>query len=177
MNGGHKQAWERSIENIRKLSDQVYTTVGVVLNGTNAPDAGNTIMEAARMGVHDIRIIPAAQYDDTLMARDVAFEKYPILQYRMKNAADGITVRGLEKSDAPRCYLSLDDMVVAGDHHWPCIIYMREGGAPIGKFGKHFRRHRERWSKYHNPLLDPICRKNCLDVCRDYNNKAHGVHK
>jgi hypothetical protein len=81
-------------------------------------------------------------------------------------------VRGLDGHDSPRCYLALDDMVVAGEHHWPCIIYLREGGAPIGRMGKHYRRHRSRWSKWHNPLLDPICRANCLDVCRDYNNKA-----
>jgi len=28
----------------------------------------------------------------------------------------------------------------------------------------------------HNSFNDKICRKNCLDVCIDYNNKFRGYH-
>jgi len=79
-------------------------------------------------------------------------------------------VRGLCGNDSDRCGLVLDDMAVMGDSHYPCIIYMREGGEPIGKVDGNVRLDRERWSREHNTHQDPICSTNCLDVCADYNN-------
>ena len=70
-----------------------------------------------------------------------------------------------------------DDSVVAGDQHFPCIIYLREGGAPIGKIGPNMRQERVEWLKSHNTHNDPICKANCLDVCIAYANKARDLRK
>jgi hypothetical protein len=71
----------------------------------------------------------------------------------------------------------LDDMAVMGGMHYPCIIYMREGGDPIGKAGTcHVREERAEWSRTHAVQLDPICDRNCLDVCVDYNNRHEELH-
>jgi hypothetical protein len=63
-------------------------------------------------------------------------------------------------------------MAVLGDDHYPCIIYLREGGRPIGKVGPNMRQERSAWCDRHDAHKDPICSKNCLDVCVDYNNKV-----
>ena len=67
-------------------------------------------------------------------------------------------------------------MAVALNYHFPCVIYMREQGNPIGKVSKNMRKERQEWFEKHNTFLDPICKNNCLDVCRDYNNKWGEFH-
>jgi len=69
------------------------------------------------------------------------------------------------------CGLVLDDMAVMGDEHYPCIIYMRESGKSIGKVGPNMRQERLDWYRTHDCTKDPICSKNCLDVCVNYNKK------
>ena len=174
MSGGIKGAWNKVVENIRKCAEQVYTTVGVVLTADNLSSVNDIISFAASLGVSDIRIIPAAQDYDRLHEVQVdesLLARFPILRYRINNLKAGKKVRGLEETDSHRCGLVLDDMAVNNNLHYPCIIYMREGGKPIGKIGENMRQEREAWHLMHDTHTDPICSKNCLDVCVDFNNK------
>ena len=174
MTGGIKGAWNTVVDNIRFLSSKTYVTVGVVLTPFNIASVNKIIEFADSLGVSDIRIIPAAQDGDTLKEVQVSEEllkKYPILRYRIANIKADQTVRGLAESDTNLCGLVLDDMAVCGNKHYPCIIYMRESGEPIGEIGPNMRQERMAWMLTHNTCADPICSKNCLDVCRDYNNK------
>jgi pyruvate-formate lyase-activating enzyme len=167
--------FERVVENIRWLAARTYVTVGVVLTEDNAAKCADVIRFASGLGVADIRIIPAAQDGTTLPPVEVEPEilaKHPILRYRLANLAAGRPVRGLKATDEPRCGLVLDDVAACGDEHFPCIIYMRESGKPIGKIGPTMRADRESWWWSHDQRTDAICRRNCLDVCRDY-NAAH----
>jgi len=172
MAGGRKGAFERVENSIRELSWETYVTVGVVLTADNQERAEEIVRFADDLGVADIRVIPAAQHGTKLPALNVPAEllaKYPILKYRVEKLRHGGQVRGLGTGDPHRCGLVLDDMAVMGDRHFPCIIYLREGGEAIGKVGPKMREERERWSLSHNCLTDPICSRNCLDVCRDFN--------
>lgn len=172
MAGGIKGAFDTIVANIRWLSQRIYTTVGVVLTADNVATINHIIRFADSLGVHDIRIIPAAQGGDTLPAVQVDSDlmaKYPILRYRVRGLQSGRAVRGLRATDPHRCPLVLDDMAVNQGQHFPCIIYLREGGAAIGTVGPEMRVERQRWYETHNTHLDPICKKNCLDVCIDYN--------
>ena len=65
----------------------------------------------------------------------------------------------------------LDDLAITGSHHYPCIIYLREGGEPIGEVGPRMMANRRAWYRQHNCQLDEICAANCLDVCVAYNKK------
>jgi hypothetical protein len=67
-------------------------------------------------------------------------------------------------------------MAVMGKLHYPCIIYLRESGQPIGTVGPKMRHERERWSRTRDTHHDPICRRNCLDVCVAYNNRWEELH-
>lgn len=167
--------WDKVVENIRFLAQKVYTTVGVVLTDKNVASIHEIICFASNLGVKDIRIIPAAQDSDKLSGINVdetVLKKYPILKYRIDNIRKGRTVRGLTENDSPCCHLVRDDQAVSGEYHYPCIIYLREGGNPIGRVGGKMRKEREEWCYSHNVYQDEICRRNCLDVCRDYNNKV-----
>ncbi len=175
MSGGRKGAWEKVISNIETLSKLSYVTVGVVLTEHNADKVPDIIRFADSLGVSDIRIIPAAQRGATLPPVHIEKEleeKYPILAYRLRHLREGVPVRGISTGDNNRCPLVLDDMAVMEGKHYPCIIYMREGGSPIGKVGPEMRKERELWALNHDTHQDKICSQNCLDVCVHYNNTA-----
>lgn len=176
MSGGRKGAWETVVANIRLLSPETYVTVGVVLTAENAARTEEIIRFADSLGVSDIRVIPAAQDGcklPTIAVAEDLLEKYPILRYRETNLRKGKAVRG---NPVKRCGLVLDDMAAMGKDHYPCIIYMREGGAPIGEIGPMMREERADWYKNHDCTTDPICAGNCLDVCVDYNQKFAAYH-
>lgn len=177
MNGGNEESWERSVENIKRLSELTYVTVGVVFTEETVEKVNDVLKFASSLGVDDIRIISSAQYNVGLgnlrcNREFVEGIKYPILKYRLNNYYKGKNVRGIHLGDSDKCYLVLDDLAVAGDYHFPCIIYLREGGKPIGYMSPKFREERLEWLKKHSSLRDPICLNNCLDVCVDYNNRV-----
>lgn len=180
---GKKDIWETIIHNIKELSKITYVTVGVVLTNENYYELNDIISFASSLGVADIRIIPAAQDSKKLQGlqiNDDLLKKHPILFYRYKNFKNGRGVRGLQINDNNQCPLVLDDMAILNGKHYPCIIYMRELGKPIGKINNNIREIREQrkhWFENHNCFEDDICKNNCLDVCIDYNNKVKILKK
>lgn len=168
--------WEHVTEVIKYVSERVYTTVGMVFTDDNVDESLDAVLFAHSLGVADIRVISAAQYNKALgilmTLPESVLSVHPILNYRVQNFKTGRNVRGIQKEDSNQCSLVLDDMAIAGKYHFPCIIYMREGGDPIGEVGDHMRTEREKWYKNHDTHKDPICQKMCLDVCIDHNNKC-----
>jgi len=174
MAGNVLGAWKRTTDNIKELARLIYVTVGIVLTDVNIGQCRDTIMFASEvLGVADIRIIPAAQDSNSLqkiiLPKSVT-NRHPILKYRIERALRGESIRGISDIDNNRCPLVFDDMAVIGDFHYPCIIYLREQGRPIGKVGSNMRRERATWNDCHDTHKDSICRNNCLDVCIAYNN-------
>jgi MoaA/NifB/PqqE/SkfB family radical SAM enzyme len=178
---GVKGAWNTVVENIKYLSTLTYVTVGVVLTNNNIEELGKIIEFAHKLGVADIRIISAAQVsNDIILNVDVSDDvkmKHPILMYRLKNLSVGRNVRGLKETDTHKCPLVLDDMAVMDGKHYPCIIYMREGGAAIGEVGPNMRQERLDWFNKTDTHKNKICKNNCLDVCQDFNNKWEEFRK
>jgi MoaA/NifB/PqqE/SkfB family radical SAM enzyme len=178
---GRTNVWDKIITNIRLLSKLTYVTVGVVLTDDNYHELNDIIAFASDLGVADIRVIPAAQVSTklkNLVVEDKYLDKHPILRYRYNNFINNKPVRGLNHGDIISCPLVLDDMAVLKGYHYPCIIYMREQGDPIGKMEgriEEIRRERFRWYINHNTSKDPICSQNCLDVCVAHNNKCMEV--
>lgn len=159
---------------IKKLSAITYVTVGVVLDDRNIGELKSIIDYASALGVLDIRIIPSAQSNKPLRI-DIKTE-YPILKYRLNNIRIGRHVRGLAKNDCHFCHLVKDDMVILHGKHFPCVIYMREQGDAIGDIAgktiENIRGERRAWFERTDTHADPICSKNCLDVCIDHNNRV-----
>jgi molybdenum cofactor biosynthesis enzyme MoaA len=173
---GRKGMWERVVKNIRELSKMTYVTIGMVFTEDNINEARESILFADSLSVSDIRIIPSAQYNRALtqlsFLPEEILNKYPILRYRINNVRMGKHVRGIGERNHDKCWLMLDDMAVAGDYHFPCIIYLREMGDPVGKVRPHMRQERLEFIKNHKPWEDPICKEMCLDVCVHYNTIA-----
>jgi MoaA/NifB/PqqE/SkfB family radical SAM enzyme len=176
MSGGKERAFDIITTNIERLSKETYVTVGVVLTDDNCSELAGIIQMAHDLGVADIRIIPAAQNGRMIEGIEKIPQEilstHPILKYRVDNLLAGRAVRGIEEYDSHRCFIPIDDSVVCGSYHFPCVIYMREQGEPIGEIGPNMREQRIKWSEEHNSFEDPICRTNCLDVCIDHNNSC-----
>jgi len=173
MSGG-LDVWDRLINNIKEISKLTYVTVGMVFNEKNVSKARESVMFAAGLGVSDIRVLSSAQFNAALNELkdlpDEVLDRFPILNYRIQNFRNGYGVRGMSKKDSNRCKIVLDDMAVAGDKHFACIIHLREGGKPIGFVGSNMRREREEWYNSHDTHKDKICFDNCLDCIIQYNN-------
>ena len=172
------KTWSKVIKNIEELSKLTYVTVGMVFDENNVKEAIDSIIFANNLGVSDIRIISSAQYNEALenlndLPQDI-LDNNPILKYRVNNFKQGRNVRGIKFKSTNKCFLALDDMATAKNYHFPCIIYLREMGDPIGILHKDtVRDERRSWVRDHNTHEDPICSTNCLDVCVDYNNKFY----
>lgn len=180
MAGGVYGAWEKVVENIKKISELTYVTVGVVLTPDNIAETIKTIELAHSLGVSDIRIITAAQWNERIdefkNIPQEFLDKHPILKYRMNNFMNGDDIRGIKETDSHKCGLVMDDACIAGSFQYPCIIYMREQGKPISIMDENWREKRIEWYKNHDTSKDPICKKNCLDVCVDFNNKFQNTN-
>ena len=181
MSGGIMASWGRAVDAIKHLSQKVYVSVGIVFTEQNVQEAVETVKFADSLGVTDIRVIPSAQYNKALAnlcsLPTGLLNKYPILNYRIKNLGDGKHVRGIGPNDTNKCSLVLDDMACVGNYHYPCVIYLREQGQPIGEINANMREERRLWYLRHNTHKDAICSKNCLDVCIAYNNKKEEYGK
>ena len=159
---------------IRELSKLTYVTVGVVLHEGNYNTINNTLSVLSTLDIADIRIISSAQTNKNVMCDLQLHDGYPILNYRLNNLKSDRPFRGLRDSDCHRCHLVKDDMLILSDYHFPCVIYMREGGEPIGKVARkslaQIRTERRAWFYRTDTHVDKICSSNCLDVCIDHNN-------
>jgi hypothetical protein len=189
MAGDKPGAWARVVANIKDLAAKTYVTVGVVFTESNVQEFLDIVDFASNeLGVADIRILSAAQWNEKLagVRVDSAYlDKHPILKYRMTNFGSSRHVRGLQDTDSTQCPLMLDDMAILNGLHYPCIIYLREQGVPVGKVDTTLepaeamakaREERRAWVRRTNTHNDPICKKNCLDVCIDYNNRAKALN-
>ena len=181
MAGNINGSWYVVVKNIEEISKLTYVTVGVVLTPDNIDKTIDTIRFAHKLGVADIRIISAAQWNQPIPrlneVEDYIKDSHPILKYRINHFSEGINVRGLVDSDSKKCAIVLDDSIIGGEYFFPCVIYMREQGESIGKVGPNMRKERFEWFKTHNTHTDDICKNNCLDVCRDINNKIRDTNK
>lgn len=164
---------------IRELSKVTYVTVGVVLDEHNNEELDKIIAYATGLGVSDIRIIPSAQSNHFLKVN--VQTQYKILKYRLNHINSGRHIRGIQEHNCSKCHLVKDDMAVLHGQHFPCIIFMREQGDPIGsmygKTLKEIRAERKEWFDKTNTKDHPICKKNCLDVCIDHNDKVESFLK
>lgn len=172
---GVKGYWSKITNNIAELSQLTYVSVGVVITKETADTLAEVVEFASSLGVADIRVISSAQYNTMLEQLKTVdwnlLKDHPILRYRVMNTVNGRNVRGLEEHDSHECPLVLDDVAISGGKHYPCVIYMREQGEPIGEVGSNMWNERMHWWLNTDTHEDPICKKNCLDVCIDYNNK------
>ena len=177
MAGVKNPHWDKVIGNISELSRLTYVTTSIVLTSKNAHLAKELIQFSSELGVSDIRIVTASHSQSDILEaiseiEPEVLDSYPILKYRVQNYLKGWGARGLREGDTHRCHLVKDDCVVAGKWHYPCGVYLRERGAPIGGISPRMREERVAWFHTHDTYDDPICQQYCSDIYVEYNNRC-----
>jgi MoaA/NifB/PqqE/SkfB family radical SAM enzyme len=162
------------VNNIKELSKLVYTNVGIVINDDNANLYKEIIDFVSNLGAHDIRLMTSTKYNK-LLELDVPQElldKHPILKFRVENFNSGKNMRGSELGTSHKCHLVRDDITIMGKYYFPCAVYAREGGKPIGEFDQDNEYGRMKWFKNHDSYLDTICKQYCMDFKCRFNEKV-----
>jgi MoaA/NifB/PqqE/SkfB family radical SAM enzyme len=105
---------------------------------------------------------------------------FPLLRRKVRTvfAPDAV---GLE-TVAPhprawRCYIPLTERTVDAGHYYPCSVYLREGGRPLGRLDEPQTVQRARTAEFVRDgdcLNDPICRRYCLHCTRAFNADFRG---
>lgn len=161
------------INNISQLSKSHYVNIGLVIDHLNVDRISEIIDFILFLGVHDIKLSVSTKDQVTPIFDDKDYSKYPILNYRIERFRQGINMRGILESDNFKCHLSQNDISIVGRNHYPCLVYAREGGSPIGLLKNDVMSDRQNWFKNHIPKLDPICKKFCMDFKCAYNRSAN----
>lgn len=105
---------------------------------------------------------------------------FPLLRRKLRTvfAPDAF---GLDAAHPPpqrpwRCFIPLTERTVDARHYFPCSVYVREGGAPLGPVSDAPERQRARTVAFvrgADCLSDPICRRYCLHCTRTFNARAN----
>jgi MoaA/NifB/PqqE/SkfB family radical SAM enzyme len=167
------------VKNIREIAKLAYITVGVVFTDDNINYYNEILNFISGLGANDIRVMTATKYDKILEfnVSEELLNKHPILKFRINNFNDGKNMRGSDLSSTNKCYLVKDDLTILGEDYYPCAVYARERGKPIGKFSANNIKERHEWFEQHDAHTDPICKKYCMDFKCRFNDKVHTILK
>jgi MoaA/NifB/PqqE/SkfB family radical SAM enzyme len=75
------------------------------------------------------------------------------------------------------CFIPLTERIVDPDYYYPCPVYVREGGEPLGRLDEDdFKTQQEKifaFAKGRTCVDDPICSKYCINCCKKFNLHAN----
>jgi len=151
---------------IIQLAKVRYVNVGLVIDELNVDRIQFIIDYILAMGVNDIKLSVSSHALSVMPKFQDSYAGYPILSYRVKNFNMGKPMRGFPTA---HCGIMKNDITIVGDSHYPCLVYFREHGKPIGKIGKEMLNERKAWCEGNDCTTNPICSKFCMDFKCDFN--------
>lgn len=109
-------------------------------------------------------------------------EELPLLRRKLATvfAPDAIGLGSIDPAQAGRwrCYIPLTERTVDRTHYYPCSVYLRENGAPLGALSDSPEEQRARSARFVRDgdcLRDPICQRYCLHCTRAFNERANAA--
>jgi molybdenum cofactor biosynthesis enzyme MoaA len=106
-------------------------------------------------------------------------DAFPLLRRKIETVfvPDAIGLDALPGGEGDfRCYIPLTERTVDALHYYPCSVYLREGGAPLGRLDDSPEEQRARTAAFvrrGDCRIDPICREYCLHCTRAFNVRAN----
>lgn len=106
-------------------------------------------------------------------------ERYPLLRAKIERLFDPHAT-GLADEETQsvmkHCFIPLTERTIDGQHYYPCSIYLRHYGAPLGNLSDPFEVQQQKirdFVRYHDCRSDPICATNCTNCCKVFNVRAN----
>lgn len=202
---GRQRAWPAAVENLRRLASlraagrTFFLIANTVVSARNRADLPAIVRFLMELGVDDAKLIMVVQERDTLgdfpeapaILRDLEAllaahppEAFPLLRRKLRTVFRPEAI-GLRDVRAPldkdwQCYIPLTERTVDGVHYYPCSVYLREGGAPLGQIDEPPETQRAKTANFvrHGRCLsDPICQQYCLNCTGQYNIAANAARR
>lgn len=164
------------INNIKLLSKEHYINVGLVIDSLNCSRIENIIEYILSLDANDIKLSVSTK-DEVVPIFNKEYLNYPILNYRVNRFKQGKNMRGIENEDFNKCGLMRSDISIVENKHYPCLVYARENGNAIGLLDDDIKKQREDWYETHQPNLDPICKKYCMDFKCEFNKEYQKLNQ
>lgn len=176
---GVKNVFDQVVENIRVLATKCYVSTGVVFNDHNINQYREILEFISALGVRDIRVGTDTRYNQVVRfdLPESLLSRHPILRFRVNNFNQGLNMRGSALATTGRCHLVRDDLTIFGRDYYPCAVYAREKGRPIGQFGPGNVQERADWFSQHDSHEDSICKKFCMDFKCRFNDRVEHYEK
>jgi MoaA/NifB/PqqE/SkfB family radical SAM enzyme len=188
----------RELVRLREAGRDVYVIVNCCVGRANRARVPELVRRTLELGVDDMKLLSIAQEREDLArfeerhrmvarAREVLAEyppeSFPLLRVKLRTvfAAD---VCGLGDLASERvfenCLVPLTERTWDAGHYYPCPVYAREGGEPLGDLDwadlEDQQQRTLKFSREHSCAEDPICRRYCIGCCKSFNLDANARH-
>jgi molybdenum cofactor biosynthesis enzyme MoaA len=203
LTGAASVAWSKSVEALRAVAAArdagaaVRVLANTVVGRANRVALGGIVRFLLGLGADDVKLItdvdlkaeladfpqlPTVRADLEAVLAGAPRDALPLLRRKVATvfATDAI---GLDDAQAAgralgtwRCFIPLSERTLDTQAYYPCSVYLREGGAPIGRVDESAQVQREasaRWVREHDCRADAICRAYCLHCTRGFNDAAN----
>jgi molybdenum cofactor biosynthesis enzyme MoaA len=203
---GSSRAWSKSIDALKTVAAardrgaKVRLLANTVVGNANRADLAGIVKFLLSLGPDDVKLITDVDARDGLpdfpeyaavmselsaLMSGLPRDRYPLLRRKLNTvfARDSI---GLDPTAAARtgkswrCYIPLTERTVDGVAYYPCSVYLREGGAPIGALTESAdvqRRESAKWVRDNDCRSDPICQRYCLHCTRVFNDATNQARR
>ncbi|MDF1664182.1 MAG: radical SAM protein [Planctomycetota bacterium] len=190
---GSFQTVTETIRDLNKQRDEEKKDIFIVINScvgeANLDRIQNTMDYMLSLNPNDLKFLLIVQDKDfviqnrnaeTIEALQDKVKDYPKSRYYLlRRKINSLFVQGssgVEDSESQkemaRCYIPMTERTIDGQHYYPCSIYTRYYGEPIGSIDEPFEVQQEKTMAFvenHECRDDPICQKYCVNCCKIYN--------
>jgi len=204
---GRRGAWRRTVALLRELAAhrdgvngrRFFLVANTVVGLRNRERLADIVRFLLSIQPDDIKLITEVQMKGSLgdfpgaeaMLREIESllegvpkEAFPLLRRKILTVFAPESI-GLEGVAAPpgekwRCYIPMTERTVDGVNYYPCSVYLREGGDPIGATADSPQEQIRKTAAFVRKgdcLSDPICRRYCLHCTREFNISANLARK
>ena len=203
---GSARAWSKSIDAVKTVAAardagaQVRLLVNTVVGNTNRAELAGIVKFLLSLGPDDVKLITDVDARDGLpdfpeygavmrelseLVASFPVSRYPLLRRKLKTvfARDSIGLEPTAPSrEGPswRCYIPMTERTVDGVSYYPCSVYLREGGRPIGSLTESAGEQRDKsaqWVRENDCRTDAICQRYCLHCTRVFNDATNRARR
>jgi MoaA/NifB/PqqE/SkfB family radical SAM enzyme len=205
---GKKGAYQKVIGNIKSLvqirderleGTKPFLIINTCVTEINRLNLLDIIKSNIDLGVNDVKLLPMIQnknsvwdlreknrFTDEINKYLLQFsdKTYPLLRNKLETLFSD-DIFGLKDITSQQlmqnCFIPLSERTINSKFYYPCSVYLREGGEPLGEIDEDLAIQRTKVKKFvlgTSCREDPICKESCLNCLKKFNQRANlKIHK